>query len=245
MLDGSTRIAGALALAATLALGGCWNAVVTHCPECSIVSDRAPFLPPLRPDTRAVVILVHGAFGFGDEWRQVVETVRARPHAELVAFSWSGPWTRKPSLPAEALRRLVQRAVDAAPPRAEILVLAHSAGGALASYVAERLRVPAGRRVRVVSIAAPEGMNLSPYRPEREVDTPLGFAVGGEQSPPRPIAPGVDYVEYVTDDPPPPPPPGSPPPPRARPGVRRVYLGHRVGHTESVGVAALPIVRAL
>jgi hypothetical protein len=242
MLDGSTRIARALAL--TIALGGCWNAVVTHCPQCTIVSDRAPSLPPLRPDTRIVVIIVHGAFGFGDEWRQVVETVRAHPHTELIAFSWSGPWTRKPSLAAEALRRLVQRAVDEAPPRAEILVLAHSAGGALTAYAGERLRVPPARRVRMISIAAPEGMNLSPYRPDRDVDTPLGFAVGGDQPPPRPMAPGVEYVEYVTDDPPPLPLAGSPPP-RVRPGVRRVYLGHRVGHTESVGVAALPIVRAL
>jgi hypothetical protein len=244
MLDGSTRIARALALALTVALGGCWNLIVTHCPECTIVSDRAPLLPRLRPDTRVVVIIVHGAFGFGDEWRQVVETVHAHPHSELIAFSWSGPWTRKPSLAAEALRRLVQRAVDEAPPRAEILVLGHSAGGALTAYVGERLRVPNGRRVRLISIAAPEGMNLSPYRPEYDVDTPLGFAVGGEQAPPRPIAPGVEYVEYITDDPPPPPLPGSPPP-RVRPGVRRVYLGHHVRHTESVGVAALPIVRAL
>jgi len=244
MLDGSTRIGRALALASTIALGGCWNMVVTHCPQCTVVSDRAPSLPPLRRDTRAVVILVHGAFGFGDEWREVVETVQAHPHTELIAFSWNGPWTRKPSLAAEALRRLVQRAVDDAPPRAQILVLAHSAGGALTRYVAERLRVPAQRRVRLVSIAAPDGMNLAPYRPEHQVDTPLGFAVGGDQAAPGPIAAGVDYVEYVTDDAPPRPLPGSPPP-RTLPGVRRVYLGHHVHHNESVGIAALPIVRAL
>jgi pimeloyl-ACP methyl ester carboxylesterase len=236
MLDGSTRIVLALWLA--LAAAGCWNAVDAHCPRCAIVSERAPSLPPLGAGTRAVVILVHGAFGFGDEWRAVVDAVRARPHTALVAFAWGGPWTRKPSLAAEALRHLVQRAVDEAPPRAEILVIAHSAGGALASYVGERLRVPASRRVRILSIAAPAGMNLAPYRPAREVDTPLGFAVGGEQAPPGPIARGVDYVEYVTDDP-----PARPAP--SRPGVRRVYLGRRVGHTESVGVAALPVVRAL
>lgn len=236
MLDGSTRIAAALLTA--LVVAGCWNAVDSHCPGCAIVAERAPLLPSVRPDTRAVVILVHGAFGFGDEWRGVIDAVRARPKTELMAFSWGGPWTRKPSLAAEALRRLVQRAVDDAPPAAEILVIAHSAGGALASYVGERLRVPDGRRVRILSIAAPEGMNLAPFRPERQVDTPLGIAVGGEQAPLGPIARGVDYVEYVTEDPP-------RHPPAARPGVRRVYLGRHVGHTASVGVAALPIVRAL
>jgi hypothetical protein len=233
MLDGSTRIALVLVLA-----GGCWNAVDTHCPRCVIVSDRAAAMPAVRPDTRAVVILVHGAFGFGDEWREVVDAVRARPHTALLAFSWGGPWTRKPSLAAEALRRVVQRAVVVAPPGAEILVIAHSAGGALTSYVGERLRVPPRRRVRILSIAAPDGMNLSPYRPEREVDTPLGFAVGGEQAPLGPIAPGIDYVEYLTADSPAHPPPG-------RAGVRRVYLGARVGHIESVQVAAMPVVRAL
>ncbi|HEX9101720.1 MAG TPA: hypothetical protein VF997_05930, partial [Polyangia bacterium] len=100
------------------------------------------------------------------------------------------------------------------------------------------LRVPPGRRVRILSIAAPQGMNLAPYRPEREVDTPLGFAVGGEQRPPGPIAPGVDYVEYETADAP-------AHPASARAGVRRVYLGARVGHNESVRVAALPVVQAL
>jgi pimeloyl-ACP methyl ester carboxylesterase len=239
MFDGSTRIAATLAAAVALAAaGGCWNAVDAHCPRCVIVSERAPLFVAVRPDTRAVVILVHGAFGFGDEWREVVDTVRARPKTALMAFSWGGPWTRNPDLAAEALRRLVQRAIDEAPPGAQIVVIAHSAGGALASYAAERLHVPPGRRVRVLSIAAPEGMNLAPYRPEREVDTPLGFAVGGEQARPGPIAPGVDYVEYETADAP-------PHPAIARPGVRRVYLGARVGHTESVHVAALPVVRGL
>ena len=236
MPNGSTRIAAVLASAVTLA--GCWNAVDSHCPRCTVVSERAPTLPAIAPDTRAVVILVHGAFDFGDEWREVVDTVRARPRTAMVAFSWSGPWTRKPSLAAEALLRIVQRAVDDSPPGAEILVIAHSAGGALTSYAGERLRVPPGRRVRMLSIAAPEGMNLAPSRPARDVDTPLGFAVGGEQPPLGPIAPRIEYVEYVTADA-----PAHAPP--ARPGVRRVYLGARVGHVESVRVAALPIVRAL
>ena len=198
MANGSTWIALALLLAAGGA--GCWNAVDAHCPGCAIVSERAPVLPSVRRDARAVVILVHGAFGFGDEWREVVAAVRARPRTQLFAFAWSGPFTRNPSLAAEALRRVLQRAVDEAPSAAEILVIAHSAGGALASYAGERLLVPPGRRVRILSIAAPEGMNLAPYRPARDVDTPLGFAVGGEQPPLGPIAPGVDYTEYLTAD---------------------------------------------
>ena len=235
MAKRSTRLALWLTL---LGAGGCWNEVQTHCRGCAIVSERAPSLPPIDAATRAVVIVVHGAFGFGDEWRTVVAHLQRQPHVALVAFGWTGPWTRKPSLPAEALRRVVQQAIDQAPPSAQLLVLAHSAGGALTSYVGERLRVPPGRRVRIASIAAPEGMNLSPYTPERRVNTPLGMAVGGEQPPLGPIAAGVEYVEYATADA-----PSRPPPPRA--GVRRVYLGARVGHNESVALAALPLVDAL
>ena len=238
-LDGSTRIATALALATMcFVVAGCWNAVDAHCPRCAIVSERAPTMPPPRPDTRAIVILVHGAFGFGEEWRAVVDAVRARPHTALAAFAWGGPWTRKPSLAAEALRRFLQETIDDAPPGAKLLVIAHSAGGALVSYAGEHLRARPGVRVEILSIAAPEGMNLSPYTPEREVDTPLGFAVGGRQAPLGPIAQGVEYIEYETADPPKHPPP-------ARPGVRRVYLGARVGHNESVRLAALPVVGAL
>ena len=218
--------------------GGCWMRVDTHCPGCRVIGERTGALPAIPPRTRAVVILVHGAFGFGDEWRPVVAALRARPRVMLLAFSWSGPWTRKPSLPAEALRRLVQEAIDAAPPRAEVLVIAHSAGGALARYAAERLRVPRGRRVRIASIAAPSGMNLAPFSPTREVDTPLGIAVGGEQPPPGPIARGVDFIDYATADP-----PATPPP--AGDGVHHVWLGAAVGHNASVAKAALPLCDAL
>jgi pimeloyl-ACP methyl ester carboxylesterase len=220
---------------ATILVGGCWNHVEDHCTGCAIVNERTPRLPPLGPSTRAVVILVHGAFGFGREWEPVVAAARARRDTVLVAFAWSGPWTRRPSLAAQALVGLAQAAVDAAPAEAEVLVIAHSAGGALARFAGERLRVPAGRRVRILSIAAPAEMNVAPYRPEREVNTPLGVAVGGEQAPRGPIAPGVEFVELVTADRP-------ARPPAEEPRLERVWLGARVGHNEAVARAALPFL---
>ena len=121
MPDGITRLVRALALAAAVVVAGCWNAVASHCSGCVIVSERAPALPRIARDSSAVVILVHGAFGFGDEWRGVVDAVRARPKTMMLAFAWSGPWTRKPSLAAEALLAVVQRAIDDAPPQAQLL----------------------------------------------------------------------------------------------------------------------------
>lgn len=227
-----------VALVLALGLGGgCWMSVEDHCAGCTIVRDRAAVLPPIPPRTRAVVVLVHGAFGFGDEWKPVVDVLRAKPRVDFVVFSWGGPWTREPTLPAEALRRLVQQAIDEAPRGCQVLVIAHSAGGALARYVGQRLRVPAGRRVRIASIAGAD-INVAAYHPEREPDTPLGVAVGGEQAPLGPIAPGVDYTEYANAAAPSTPRPSSD-------GIRHVWLGAGVSHNGSVAVAALPLVRAL
>src|SRR5947209_16576257 len=137
--DGSTRLC-AFALAFLL-VSGCWHAVEDHCPGCLVLSERALApLPILPSSTRAIVILVHGAFGFGNEWRPVVDEARRHPDLLLAAFAWSGPFSRKPSLPAEMLRRTVQQALDDAPAQAEVLVIAHSAGGPLTAYVAPRLR---------------------------------------------------------------------------------------------------------
>jgi pimeloyl-ACP methyl ester carboxylesterase len=241
-VDGSTRSRAVLLLAmAAWSTAGCWNGVAEHCRGCTIVSERTPGLPRLAADTRAVVVLVHGAFGFGDEWRPVLDALEARPHVATLVFGWGGPWTRKPSLAAEALRRVVQSAVDRAPPGVPVVVIAHSAGGALASYVGERLRLPPGRRARIASIAAPEGMNLAPFEPEAGVNTPLGIAIGGHQPPLGPIAPGVEYVEYETADRPSEQAAARP----SRPGVVRVYLGVHVGHNASVAKVAVPLVLGL
>jgi pimeloyl-ACP methyl ester carboxylesterase len=232
----ANRITGSALALLPLLVAGCWNAVEEHCRSCTIVRDRTATLAPLPPKVRRVVILVHGAFGFGREWAPIVDAARARPDVALLAFSWGGPWTRNPSLAAEALRRLVQSAIDGAPVGADVLVIAHSAGGALAEYAAERLRVPATRRVRIASIAAPAGMNLAPFVPETRVNTPLGVAVGGEQAPLGAIAAGVDFTAYATADPPLEVP--------SRPaGARHVWLGARVGHNASVALAALPLLR--
>ena len=111
MLDGSTRIAcwrSALALASLRARR------LLECRRCALpalhhrVRARAA-LPPLRPDDargrhpRARRLRLRRRVARG------VDAVRARPHTALVAFSWGGPWTRKPSLAAEALRSMVQQ----------------------------------------------------------------------------------------------------------------------------------------
>ena len=235
-LDGSTRAA---ALLLSLSLAGCFHMIEDHCPGCTIISDRAPAPPYVAGDTRAVVVLIGGALGFGDEWRPVVSELSRHKHVVMVGFKWSGPFGRNPSLAAGALLTVLQQIVDTLPHQAQLMVIAHSAGGSLTAYAAPRLRVPAGRRVRIASIAGADDMNLARWQPDERVNTPLGFAVGGEQPQLSLVAPGIDYVQYVTADAPP-----QPGPPKLQ-GARRVYLGAHVGHTASVAVAALPLVRGL
>jgi pimeloyl-ACP methyl ester carboxylesterase len=224
-------------LLAVMLVCGCWHAVEDHCPGCLVLSQCT--LTPLPATAKTIVILVHGALGFGEEWRPVIVEARRHPDLLLAAFAWSGPFSRKPSLPAEMLRRTLQEAIARTPAGGEIIVLAHSAGGALTAYVAPRLRVPATVRVRIVSIAGADDIRVAPFVPDERVNTPLGFAVGGTQAVERVIAPGVDYVQYLTADQP------RVEPPPLLVGARRVYLGRHVAHNASIALAAVPILRSL
>jgi pimeloyl-ACP methyl ester carboxylesterase len=218
------------ALALLLLLSSCFNRAAEHCPGCAIASRSQDPPPPIEGAT-ARVVLVGGGFGFGDEWRPVIDALRAA-HVDFYVFEWPGPW-RDPSLPARALATALQLDLDRAPSLRRLLVLSHSAGGMIGGFAVRRLRVPDGKQVVLAAIAAPREVDLAPFHPNESVNTPLGFAVGGvdTSTPPAPI--GVAIVEYLTQD----------PPPRPRPGV--VYLGARVSHDQSVASAGIPLVHAL
>jgi pimeloyl-ACP methyl ester carboxylesterase len=219
-------------------LSGCWHAVDKHCRGCTIVSqeDSAPLAMP--PSTRAVVILVHGAFGFGEEWRPVVDALKAKQDVVVAAWKWRGPFTRKPAKSAEAFRQKLQAIVDAAPAPAKIVVLAHSAGGMLTSYVASRLRVPADKPAQLVSIAGTDEFSFAPLATEKKSPQPPGAL------PPRDglydtVAPNITYVAYINRDE-----PAHPKAPMLK-GTTRVFLGHRMSHNGSIAAAGLPIVEKL
>jgi hypothetical protein len=223
-------VVAALALAV---LCGCENWPDDHCPGCRIVERASDPLPRIGA-ARALVVLVPGAFGFGEEWRAVVTELQAE-RVPFAVFWWRGPF-KDMWRDVAALAGVLQRALDEAGAR-PVLVIAHSAGGLLVESAGRRVRPRPGQRMRVVAIAAPTALTkgLAPYHLEEHVNTPLGLAIGGveEQQPPWP--PGVELTEYFADDAP----AGAPADPR------RIYLGARVGHNESVAVAALPLVRAL
>jgi hypothetical protein len=172
-------------LAVSLALiPGCWHDAGDVCSSCRVFDLLNPRSSiAVAPRGRALVILVHGAFGFGDEWTPVVERVRAHRDLDLVVVAWRGPWSR-PRAAARSLLRLVQGVLDRAPSTTgEILVIAHSAGGMITDYMARRLRIPTGRHVSAALVASPELRPIDDGPEEDAVNTPLGLPVGRDRAP--------------------------------------------------------------
>lgn len=234
-----------------LATAGCFVHADEACRGCAIVHHAEPMPPAVPAGQRGLVVLLHGAFGFGPEWRPVLAALAKRPELSFFAFDWPGPFGNKVPTRAEELRITLQAAIDKLPESArEVLVLAHSAGGSLAEFAARRLVVPPGVRVHIALLDAAR-LNLAPYTVSPEIDTPLGMALSTIQEEAPPIPPGVDIGDYRANDP--------PRRPRTATSVQApseigflssegehvTYLGRRVSHGASVGLVALPLLERL
>lgn len=217
----------ALLLLGLLLCGGCWYHVEDYCAGCTLVDHRRVAVPRPRPGARTQVVLVHGAFGFGDEWLPVLSELRRAPELTFFAWTWPGPF-HNPPRDARRLGAELQALLDQLPPSIEeILVLAHSAGGLISNLAGRHLRVPPGRRVTIAL--------LDPaFRP--------ALASADEY---LPVPPGVTMRVYLAQ---PAPSPSSPPGPEApdpafATDLPREYLGD-VGHNPMVGMVALPLLAA-
>lgn len=225
-------------LACLVFLGGCFTHVEGHCASCAIVDYEQPRPPAFADGKTAVVVLLHGAFGFGTEWDPILSALRERPELGFYAFAWPGPFGGKPPSRAEAFRVALQATIDGLPPSAhEVLVLSHSAGGPLAEYAARRLRVPEGAHVRIALLDAVR-VSMAPEVRSERIDTPLGTAIGSTPAPEPPIPTGVVVDAYRASN-----------PPRVREqeenGASVTYLGRKVTHGGAVGLAGLPLIAAL
>jgi pimeloyl-ACP methyl ester carboxylesterase len=237
--------------ALTLLLGaGCFNHAEDACRGCAVVSWKEPSPPPTAAGKTALVVLLHGAFGFGGEWTPILEALDRRPEIAYWVFSWPGPFGGKPPNRAEAFRHALQASLDLLPPTIrEVLVLAHSAGGPVAEYAGRRARVPPGVRVHIALLDASR-ISMAPYQRIESIDTPLGFALGETQQPDPPLPTGVVVDDYRAADPP----HHRFDPDRARPaeigtvspnGEHIHYLGRHVTHGGSVALAGLPLIDQL
>jgi pimeloyl-ACP methyl ester carboxylesterase len=227
-------------LAACLHLG-CFARVDSHCAGCAIVEFRRPQPPPIAEGQRALVVLLHGAFGFGPEWEPILRALHARPELSFWVFAWPGPFGGKPPSRAEAFRVALQRSVSSLPSSVhDVVVLAHSAGGPVAEYAARRLVVPFGVRVRVALLDAVR-LTMSPEIRTEHIDTPLGTSLGATVAPEPAVPTGVVLEEYRAGE-----------PARHELGMNEVangahvtYLGRKVTHGGSVGLAGLPLIKGL
>jgi pimeloyl-ACP methyl ester carboxylesterase len=195
--------------------------IVDHCTACTVVKTAASPQPPAQP-RRLQVILVHGAFGFGAEWEPIVAEIRRDRDASFVVFEWKGPFRNLTSTVAN-LSGVVQRALDEEPGAQDVLVLAHSAGGPIATRAALAAKVPEGRRLLVAEIDSPTFINGKPFFADKIAAAPV-------------LPTGVERIVYVADNPPKREKPDAPP---------RIYLGKKVDHNAAVAVAGLPLLDRL
>ena len=184
-------------LTALVALPGCITHVQKQCPTCAVVDAEAPKLPPLKPGTTRLFVLVPGLLGYGWEWDKPVARLRATPGVDFVVFWWE-PWGSVDRA-ARALDTVLSRALAEAPPSVrEIIVVAHSAGGLIAAHAVGRLPAPA-RKLTLVTIGAPfAGMHICPWSEVDVIHAPLmlGVAAVYHKYPQPP--PGVEVIEYIT-----------------------------------------------
>jgi pimeloyl-ACP methyl ester carboxylesterase len=187
----------ALAFIALMAAAGCVTHVAKQCPTCAVVDARAPRLPPLKPDTERLFVLVPGLLGYGWEWDAPVARLRKTPKVDFVVFWWE-PWGSVDRA-ARELDDVLSRALASAPPSVrEIVVVAHSAGGLVAAHAVGRLSSPP-RKLTLVTIGAPfAGMHICPWSEVDILHAPLMLSVAAvyHRYPPPPA--GVDVIEYIT-----------------------------------------------
>lgn len=214
-----------LVFAAMLFFGGCWYAVEEYCPGCTTVDLKQPAVPQPAPSVRTQVVLVHGAFGFGDEWLPVVAALRESSDFAFFAWTWPGPF-RNPPRAAQALAQELQLLVDGLPPTVEeVLVLAHSAGGLIANFAARKLRVPPRLRVTVALL-----------------DPALRWRIAKKEEY-LPLPPGVSMRIYFDGAKPRSSPSALPPDPSTATDLPREYVGP-FGHNPMVGKVVLPLLAA-
>ena len=231
-----------------LALSGCFARAEWTCSDCALVGGNRPRPPAVAEGQTAVVVLLHGAFGFGSEWRPIRRALATRPELSSWVYTWPGPFGGDMHAQAEAFHAALQAQVSSLPASAHhVLVLAHSAGGAVADYAARKLVVPDGVTVQVALLDAPR-LSVASYHVTQAVDTPLGFSLDTTKDPTPDVPTGVVIGDYRAGMAPRQGSAGTDLP--AQTGASsthsaRVYWLGKVSHGGAVGLAGLPLIEAL
>jgi hypothetical protein len=176
---------------------GCIVSPARGCPSCRVLEGLHPTLPPLKPGTERLFVIVPGLLGYGWEWDTPVARLRTAPNVDFVVFWWQ-PWGSIDRA-ARELAALVTAAETSPPPSLrEIVVVTHSAAGLVGAHALGYLQAPAVK-LTMVTIGAPfAGMHICPWSEVDVIHAPLmlGVAAVYHKYPTPP--PGVDVLEYIT-----------------------------------------------
>jgi hypothetical protein len=224
----------ALPLSLATATSGCVVPPERRCSSCRVLEGPHPTLPPLKPGTERLFVLVPGLLGYGWEWDAPVERLRRAPGVDFVVFWWQ-PWGSIDRAAHELAALLTRLQASAPPSLRELVVVTHSAAGLVGAHALGFIAPPA-IKLTLVTIGAPfAGMHFAPWSEVDVLHAPLMLAIGtrfaGYPQPP----PGVAVIEYVTTYPPDPvmhPYWGSPAAPLdiGPAGARRIAVDPALGH---------------
>jgi|GEM_PF-1437357 len=118
-----------------------------------IVTDSVP-CPYLASGDSAgpVYIFIHGISGPGPEWWPVIPTLMANQPSAMFLFRWNV--TQQRALIIDSLVTGLNR-ITKCHPGITPIVLAHSAGGVVISFAANRLTVDSSRSLEIFTVASP------------------------------------------------------------------------------------------
>ncbi len=169
----------------------------TPCPQLERLAG-APGAP--------VFILVHGVYGDGREWWPVVPLLAQAKPAGVFMFRW-GVAGQHGEL-VDALTVGVNRIAACFPSDTPLVLLAHSAGGVMASFAAHGFQVgssPTQPRLRLLTVASPlagSGFRDGPKDVSNgESDTRLTYEIGGTIPGYPAAADGVEVIHFRTQFP--------------------------------------------
>jgi hypothetical protein len=190
------------ALTLLLLLSGCVHYVTERCPTCRVLdprhdADEQAKLPGLRSTTKRLFVLVPGALGWGWEWDPAVTRLKSAPDTEFVVFWWEPYGTIRGA--ARELARYVNDVTAPLGPRAltEVVIVAHSVAGIIATYAAPQLLPTAGVRTSIATIGTPFA-GMSGWG-EVDVTDSIGlFSIYAPWSRYPTPPDGVELIEYRT-----------------------------------------------
>ena len=154
------------------------------------------YLDPEPEPGRPVFVLVHGIRGPGSEWVPVIPTLGAARPAAMFLFRWNV--TQNHSTIVGSLVTGINR-IAACHPKGRTIVLAHSAGGVVASFAVSQLDIGPKEPAEVYTVASPlSGVGIHDKAEEQDGEYRFLRDLGGTKTGFAAAAPNVFVTHFRT-----------------------------------------------